>query len=71
MDFRYFRGKEPPRFAHAAEQELAELLDANGIAREYEPHTFPLEHEPDGTVRQAIKPDFRRLRRKYGRGLTS
>jgi hypothetical protein len=116
MDFRYFRGQEPPRFAHAAEQELAELLDANGIAWEYEPHTFPLEHGPDGTVRQAIKPDFylpdadvyiectvmkqsnvnrknqkvrklrdrygeivtvlyardfRRLRRKYGRGLTS
>jgi hypothetical protein len=56
--FRYYRGKEPPQFAHPAEEELAELLDESGIPWEYEPHTFPLEHAPDGTVRRAITPDF-------------
>jgi hypothetical protein len=58
MRFRHFRGVEPPRFAHPAEEELAELLDENGIAWEYEPHEFTLEVSPDGTVHQAIKPDF-------------
>ena len=58
MPFRHYRGKKPPRFAHPSEQELAELLDANGIAWEYEPHTFPLEHHPDGRVREAFTPDF-------------
>jgi hypothetical protein len=56
--FRHFRGKEPPRFAHPSEQELAELLDENGIPWEYEPHTFTLEQSPDGIVHQAITPDF-------------
>jgi hypothetical protein len=58
MRFRHYRGKVPPRFAHPAEEELAELLDEEGIPWEYEPHTFPLEHGPDGTVHQAITPDF-------------
>jgi hypothetical protein len=58
MQFRYYRGKEPPRFAHPAEEELARLLDENAIAWEYEPHTFTLDVSPDGTVRQAITPDF-------------
>jgi len=58
MRFQHYRGKEPPRFAHPAEEELAELLDENGIPWEYEPHTFPLETGPDGTVHQAITPDF-------------
>jgi hypothetical protein len=56
--FRHYRGKRPPRFAHPVEEELAELLDEAGIAWEYEPHTFTLECSPDGTVRQAITPDF-------------
>jgi hypothetical protein len=58
MQFRHYRGKVPPSFAHPAEEELAELLDEQGIAWEYEPQTFPLERGPDGTVHQAITPDF-------------
>jgi hypothetical protein len=58
MQFRYYRGKRPPRFAHPVEEELAELLDENAIPWEYEPHTFTLERSADGTVRQAITPDF-------------
>src|SRR5207248_11432125 len=58
MRFRHYRGKEPPQFAHPAEEELAELLDTNGIPWDYEPHTFPLETGPDGSVRQAFTPDF-------------
>ncbi len=58
MRFSYYRGKHPPRFAHPAEEELAELLDEEGIPWEYEPRTFTLEQSPDGTVHQAITPDF-------------
>jgi hypothetical protein len=31
LPFRRYRGKEPLRFAHPAEKELAELLDDEGI----------------------------------------
>ena len=48
MQFRHYRGKVPPSFAHLPRR-LAELLDEQGIAWEYEPHTFPLERGPDGT----------------------
>ena len=58
MSFRYFRGKELPRFAHESERELAELLDAAGLPWEYEPHTFPLEHDDDGRLVEAMTPDF-------------
>src|SRR2546423_11922621 len=58
MTFRHYRGTRPPQFAHPSEEELAELLDENEIPWDYEPHTFPLEHAPDGSVRQAITPDF-------------
>jgi hypothetical protein len=58
MRFRHYRGKRAPRFADPSEEELARLLDENGIAWEYEPHTFTLEQAPDGTVHQAITPDF-------------
>ena len=58
MQFQHFRGKKPPRFAHPAERELAELLDAEGIPWDYEPHTFALERSADGSVSQAITPDF-------------
>ena len=58
MQYRHYRGKRPPRFAHPAEEELAGLLDESGIPWEYEPHTFTLERSPDGVVRQAITPDF-------------
>lgn len=58
MRFRHYRGEQPPEFAHPAELELAELLDDNGIAWQYEPHTFPLKRDPQGRVRAAITPDF-------------
>ena len=58
MEYRYFRGKTPPRFAHESERELAELLDAAGLPWEYEPHTFPLARAEDGRLLEAVTPDF-------------
>ena len=58
MDFRHFRGEQPPRFAHESERELAELLDDAGLPWEYEPHTFPLAHAEDGRLLEAFTPDF-------------
>jgi len=46
------------RFAHPAERALARVFDRHGIAWRYEPHTFVLEQDEDGTVRQAFTPDF-------------
>jgi len=46
------------RFAHPAEGALARVFDRHGIAWRYEPHTFVLERDEDGTVRQAFTPDF-------------
>ena len=46
------------RFAHNAEAELAKLLDFYGVAWEYEPRTFELEHDADGNVVRAFTPDF-------------
>jgi hypothetical protein len=34
------------------------VLDAHGIAWLYEPHTFVLERDPDGSTRRAFTPDF-------------
>lgn len=45
-------------FAHPVERELARVFDAHGIEWEYEPHTFVLERDRDGTVREALTPDF-------------
>jgi hypothetical protein len=56
--FRHFRGKRPPRFVNASERELAELLDAAGLPWEYEPHTFPLAHDENGRLLEAVTPDF-------------
>lgn len=58
MRFQRGHPEREPEFAHPAERELAELLDDHGIAWEYEPHTFPLERDAEGNVRQAITPDF-------------
>jgi hypothetical protein len=46
------------RFAHNSERQFAKLLDFYGIVWEYEPRTFPLEHDRDGNVVQAFTPDF-------------
>ena len=56
--FRHFRGTAPPRFAHQSERALAELLDEHGVPWDYEPRTFPLEHDEDGRVTEAVTPDF-------------
>lgn len=45
-------------FAHPVERELARLYDAHGIAWQYEPHTFVLERNADGSARAALTPDF-------------
>jgi hypothetical protein len=45
-------------FAHPVELELALVFDEHGIAWEYEPHTFVLEQNPDGSVKEAFTPDF-------------
>jgi len=55
---RHFRGERPPRFAQDAERELAELLGRNGLSWDYEPHTFPLEHDGNGRLTEAVTPDF-------------
>ena len=48
----------PPLFAHPSEAEIARLLDFYGLQWEYEPKTFPLEHDEVGRVTQAFTPDF-------------
>jgi hypothetical protein len=58
VKFRHFRGKQPPKFAHESERELAALLDAAGLPWEYEPHTFALEHDENGRLLEAVTPDF-------------
>ena len=45
-------------FAHPVERELARLFDEHGITWEYEPHTFVLERNADGSVHEAFTPDF-------------
>jgi len=50
--------QEAPPFAHPVESALAQLLDAHGVAWEYEPHELVLRQDEDGTVREAITPDF-------------
>jgi hypoxanthine phosphoribosyltransferase len=52
-----FSGMEP-RFAHPVERDLARLFDEAGIAWEYEPTTFVLERNEDGSVKEAFTPDF-------------
>jgi hypoxanthine phosphoribosyltransferase len=61
-EFRHFRGDAPPRFGHPVELEFAKLLDFYGMPWQYEPTTFPLEWEDDGSggkrVTRAFTPDF-------------
>ena len=45
-------------FAHESEAQLASLLDAYGIAWEYEPTTFVLAKDEDGNLQEAFTPDF-------------
>ena len=47
-----------PEFAHPVEEEIARIFDEHGILWQYEPHTFVLERNGDGTVHEAFTPDF-------------
>jgi len=49
---------ETVRFAHASERQFARLLDFYQIEWEYEPRSFDLERDSDGTVTQRFTPDF-------------
>jgi hypothetical protein len=49
---------EPPRFAHASEAELARILDYYDVRWEYEPRTFPILWNLDGSVVESFSPDF-------------
>jgi len=45
-------------FAHQSEQEFAHILDFYHIAWQYEPRTFPIEWDADGSVVKSFTPDF-------------
>jgi hypoxanthine phosphoribosyltransferase len=45
-------------FAHPVERQLARIFDELGIPWEYEPTTFVLARNEDGTIREAFTPDF-------------
>ena len=47
-----------PDFAHPSEAEFARMLDFYRIKWLYEPKTFPLEWDSEGTVTEAFTPDF-------------
>lgn len=47
-----------PTFVHPIEAEFARILDYYHIKWEYEPHTFALEWDENGTVIEAFSPDF-------------
>jgi hypothetical protein len=49
----------PPKdFAHPIEAEFARLLDYYQIPWRYEPMTFPLAIRADGSIQEALTPDF-------------
>ena len=45
-------------FAHQSEQIFANLLDFYRIAWEYEPRSFPIQHDEQGKVTESFTPDF-------------
>lgn len=45
-------------FAHASERVAAEILDYYRIRWQYEPKTFPIEWDGEGTVIASFTPDF-------------
>jgi hypothetical protein len=49
---------EQSKFAHASEAELARILDYYDVRWEYEPRTFPIQWNLDGTVVESFSPDF-------------
>lgn len=51
-------GAARTRFAHPSERALAALLEAAGVAWEYEPVEFALAWNGRGEVTSAFRPDF-------------
>jgi hypothetical protein len=49
---------DPPRFAHASEEELARILDYYQVDWQYEPRAFPIVWNLDGDVVESFAPDF-------------
>lgn len=49
---------ETTAFAHASERQFARLLDFYQIEWQYEPRSFDLEWDTDGSVIQRFTPDF-------------
>jgi hypothetical protein len=47
-----------PAFAHASEAEMARILDFYQVRWEYEPHTFPIVWNLEGSVVESFSPDF-------------
>jgi len=45
-------------FAHASEAEMARILDFYAVRWEYEPRTFPILWNLEGTVTESFSPDF-------------
>ena len=45
-------------FANASEEIFANLLDFYRIAWEYEPRSFPIQYDTDGSVLESFTPDF-------------
>ncbi len=50
--------KRAVRFANAAEEEFARILDYYGIRWEYEPRSFVLSWDRQGRPRERFTPDF-------------
>lgn len=46
------------RFMHPSEEEFAKMLDFYRINWKYEPRTFPLEWDSEGSITEAFAPDF-------------
>ena len=53
-----FINAEKIKFAHESEKEFARILDFYRIRWEYEPKTFLLEWDSEGSVIEAFSPDF-------------
>lgn len=49
---------EQPPFSHPMEAEFARILDYYGIEWQYEPRTFVLGRDAEGTITEAFSPDF-------------
>lgn len=45
-------------FAHRSEEDFARILDFYKVRWEYEPHTFVLERDEAGGIRESFTPDF-------------